>query len=139
MHIDKSHSDLFGNLAVAPIQVMPAMLLDVDIQQHSKAWRQIATISNLSTGKGKDGKKNKNSFKKLEDYHKVLSVALSSFTECYENGGFYWKDADGNEILLKPYIHMIIGDIAGVMRWLVITTPAMQIVLSRTVSVTMRS
>ena len=61
MHIDKSHSDLFGNLAVAPIQVMPAML-DVDIQQHSKAWRQISTIPNLSAGKGKDGKKNKNSF-----------------------------------------------------------------------------
>jgi hypothetical protein len=94
MHIDKSHSDLFGIHAVAPTQVMPAML-DVDIQQHSKAWRQIATIPNLTAGKGKDGKKNKNSFKKLEGYHKVLSVALSSFTECYENGGFYWKDADG--------------------------------------------
>jgi hypothetical protein len=32
---------------------MPAML-DVDIQQHFKAWRQIATIPNLSAGKGKD-------------------------------------------------------------------------------------
>ena len=113
MHIDKSHSDLFGNLAVAPIQVMPAML-DVDIQQHSKAWRQISTIPNLSAGKGKDGKKNKNSFAKLQDYHKVLGVALSSFTKCYEDGGFYWKDPEGNDILLKPYIHMIIGDIAGV-------------------------
>jgi hypothetical protein len=35
---------------------MPAML-DVDIQQHSKAWRQISTIPNLSAGKGKDGRK----------------------------------------------------------------------------------
>jgi hypothetical protein len=113
MHIDKSHSDLFGNLAVAPIQVMPAML-EVDIQHHSKAWRQIATIPNLSAGSGKDRKKNKNSFAKLQDYHKVLSVALSSFTKCYEDGGFYWKDADGNDILLKPYIHMTIGDIAEV-------------------------
>jgi hypothetical protein len=99
--------------------------LDVDIQQHSKAWRQIATIPNLSAGKGKDGKKNKNSFAKLQDYHKVLSVALSSFTECYEKGGFYWKDAEGNEILLKPYINMIIGDIVASMKWWDTTTPVM--------------
>ncbi|MGA0862251.1 MAG: hypothetical protein ACO3P6_05110, partial [Pelagibacteraceae bacterium] len=51
LHIDKSHSDLFGNLAVSPIQCMPAML-DVNIQQYSNAWRQIATIPNLSAGKG---------------------------------------------------------------------------------------
>jgi hypothetical protein len=90
------------------------MLTSSNIQK-SKAWRQIATIPNLSAGKGKDGQKNKNSFAKLQDYHKVfLSVALSSFAECYEKGGFYWKDAEGNEILLKPYNHMIIGDIAGV-------------------------
>jgi hypothetical protein len=140
MHIDKSHSDLFGNLAVAPsIQVMPAML-DVDIQQHSKAWRQIATIPNLSAGKGKDGKKNKNSFAKLQDYHKVLAVALSSFTKCYEDGGFYWKDADDNEILLKPHVHMIIGDIAGVNEMVGhYNTAAMLTVLSRTASVTMRN
>jgi hypothetical protein len=49
IHIDKSHSDLFGNLAVAPIQVMPAML-DVNVQQQSAAWRSIATIPNLSAG-----------------------------------------------------------------------------------------
>lgn len=92
---------------------MPAML-DVDIQQTIQAWRQIATVPNLSAGKGKDGRKSGDSLKKLQDYHKVLSVALSSFLSCYENGGFFWEDEDGQEILLKPYIHMIIGDIAGV-------------------------
>lgn len=34
MHIDCSHSDLFGNLKVAPVQVMPA-ILDVNVQQTS--------------------------------------------------------------------------------------------------------
>jgi hypothetical protein len=92
---------------------MPAMF-DVDIQQTIQAWRQIATVPNLSAGKGKDGRKSGDSLKKLQDYHKVLSVALSSFLSCYENGGFFWEDEDGQEILLKPYIHMIIGDIAGV-------------------------
>ena len=113
VHIDKSHSDLFGNLAVAPVQVMPAMI-DVDGQQSTAAWRQVATIPNLSAGKGKDGRKSKDSLEKLKDYHKVMSAALSSFVECYENGGFMWEDKQGNKILLKPYIHMFVGDIAGV-------------------------
>lgn len=113
IHIDKSHSDLFGNLAVAPVQVMPAMF-DVDMQQQVKAWRQISTIPNLSSGKGKDGKKSSDALNKLRDYHKVLGVALSSFKETYENGGFYWKDPVGRNVLLKPYIHCVVGDMAGV-------------------------
>lgn len=74
-HIDKSHSDLFGNLAVAPVQCMPAML-DSTIQQYSSAWRQIATIPNLSAGKGKDGRKNRDSYKKLVDFHKVCMFVI---------------------------------------------------------------
>lgn len=111
MHIDMSHADLFGNLKVAPIQVMPA-ILDVNVQQTVAAWRQIATIPNLSAGKGKDDKTK--SIDKLKDFHKVTAAALSSLVECYESGGFIWRDGNGEEILLKPYIHMFIGDIAGV-------------------------
>jgi hypothetical protein len=35
---------------------MPAVL-DVNVQQTTAAWKQVATISNLSAGKGKDRKK----------------------------------------------------------------------------------
>eukprot|EP00956_Cyclotella_meneghiniana_P030571 scaffold77270_cov50-Cyclotella_meneghiniana.AAC.1 len=69
MHIDKSHCDLFGNLSVAPVQCMPAMI-DIDAQQQVSAWRQIATIPNLSSGKGKDGKKAKSGLMNLKDFHK---------------------------------------------------------------------
>ena len=113
IHIDKSHSDLFGNLSVAPVQCMPAMI-DIDAQQKVNAWRQIATIPNLSSGKGSDGQTSKSGLRNLEDYHKVMNVALSSFVECYENGGFYWTDEKGRTVLLKPYVHYFIGDIAGV-------------------------
>ena len=114
IHIDKSHSDLFGNLAVAPIQVMPAML-DINAQRKSSSWRSIATIPNLSAGKGTHGsKKNKDPLLKLQDYHKVMSVALSSFVKCYEDGGFMWQDEQGRDVLLKPYVHCFVGDIAGV-------------------------
>ncbi|MGA0823871.1 MAG: hypothetical protein ACO3PG_05370, partial [Pelagibacteraceae bacterium] len=135
LHIDKSHSDLFGNLAVAPVQCMPAMF-DTTIQQYSSAWRQIATVPNLSAGKGKDGRKSKDSLWKLEDFHKVnrlqdsctttihsspnillhqqvMHVALSSFKQYYEAGGFLWMDENGNEVVLKPYLHMCIADISG--------------------------
>ena len=106
IHIDKSHSDLFGNLSVAPVQCMPAMI-DIDAQQKVNAWRQIATIPNLSSGKGSDGQTSKSGLRNLEDYHKVMNVALSSFVECYENGGFYWTDEKGRTVLLKPYVHYI--------------------------------
>lgn len=86
----------------------------MDVQQLAAAWRQISTIPNLSAGKGKDGRKSKDSLHKLEDYHKVMNVALSSFMKYYEQGGFMWKDDAGRDVLLKPYLHMIIGDIAGV-------------------------
>ena len=60
-------------------------MLDVDIQQQVKEWRQIAnTIPNLSSGKSKDGKKTSDAINKLKDYHKVLDVALSSFKETYK-------------------------------------------------------
>ncbi len=43
-----------------------------------------------------------------------MSVALSSFNKYYEQGGFTWRDEHGKEVLLKPYVHMFVGDIAGV-------------------------
>ena len=113
IHIDKTHVDVFGNCAVAPIQMMLAMT-DVDAQQVVNAWRQIATIPNLNVGKGKDGKKKFHSLNKLKDYHTVLKAAFSSFLEKYEQGGIMWKDTEGRDILLKPYIHMFIGDTAGI-------------------------
>jgi hypothetical protein len=77
IHIDKTHVDVFGNCAVAPIQMMPAMT-DIDAQQVVNTWHQIATIPNLNVGEGKNGKKN---------FHSVLKAALSSFIEKYEQGG----------------------------------------------------
>jgi hypothetical protein len=35
-----------------------------------------------------------------------MTVALSSFVKCYKSGGFWWRDEDGEEVPLKPYVHM---------------------------------
>ncbi|MGA0401410.1 MAG: hypothetical protein ACO3PX_15705, partial [bacterium] len=113
IHIDQSHTNVFGHLKVAPVQMMPAMI-DVDGQQEISSWRQTATIPNLSVGLGKDKKRGYTALNKLRDYHKVLEAALSSFKQCYEDGGFLWVDDQGNDIVLKPYVLFFIGDIAGV-------------------------
>ena len=76
VHIDKSHTDLFGNLSAAPVQMMPA-IIDVDGQQEVASWRQVATIPNLSSGKGKDDKTL--AIDKLRDYHKVVDASFTSF------------------------------------------------------------
>jgi hypothetical protein len=52
LHIDKAHYDLHGHLAVTPIGVTLGMW-DLDTQQKTHAWRQMATVPNLSAKKGK--------------------------------------------------------------------------------------
>lgn len=113
LHIDKSHADLFGNLSVIPIQYSLGMV-DIDGQYNVKAWRVLAYIPNLSTGKGSDGeKKAKTSEANRRDFHECLKVALSSLVHYYEEGGVWWIDPQGRDVLLKPVILMTIGDSVG--------------------------
>ncbi len=113
-NIDKSHSDLHGNLAVTPVTVSLAMF-DCCTQQRMRAWRVMATIPNLSAKKGKNKKRRvTDGIDSANDYHKVLKAAFSSFKRYYDMGGILWEDPnDGRVITLKPYIHYIIGDTAG--------------------------
>ena len=111
--IDKSHYDLHGNLCVTPIGFSLAML-DCHTQQRTEAWKMGATVPNLSVKKGRNKKRKKGSSKQgLQDMHNILKIALSSLKEAYDNGGIIWKGRDGKTKILKPYIHMIIGDTAG--------------------------
>jgi hypothetical protein len=72
-------------------------------------------VPNLSAGKGSyENKKTGQSLRNLKELHKVLDVCLSSLMQCYKEGGFYWTDDQGREVLIKPYVHMICGDLAGV-------------------------
>ena len=113
VHIDKSHYDLHGSLAVTPIGITLAMW-DVDTQQKVRAWRQMATVPNLSAKKGKNKKKKKGAGGfTIQDQHDVYKAAFSSFKRYYDCGGLVWKDFNGNLITLKPYIQFIIGDTLG--------------------------
>ena len=113
LHIDKAHYDLHGHLAVTPIGVTLGMW-DIDTQQKTRAWRQMATVPNLSAKKGKNKKKKKRSGEfSIQDHHDVLKAAFSSFKHYYDDGGLLWKDPNGKLITLKPYIQFIIGDTMG--------------------------
>ena len=114
IHIDKMHADLFRNCtARSPIQMMLAMA-NVNAQQVVTSWWQIATIPILSIRKGEDARTTNDSLNKLKDYHKVLKVALSLFMEKYSEGGIMWRDNEGRAVLLKPYIHMSVGDTTSI-------------------------
>ena len=113
LHIDKSHYDLHGNLCVTPVGVSLAML-NSDTQQKVGAWRMLATVPNLSAKKGKNKKKTADDGRlSMEDMHNVLGLAFSSLRETYEAGGMLWRAPDGKLKILKPYIHMVIGDKVG--------------------------
>ena len=77
-----------------------------DGQYNIKAWRVLAYIPNLSAGKGIDGKKSNGAALNRRDFHKCLSVALSSVKQHYDAGGIWWKDPNGKDVLLKPIIHI---------------------------------
>ena len=111
-HIDKTHADLFGTLSGIPVQCSLAML-DSEGQYNVRCWRVLAYIPNLSAGKGKDDKATNQSELNRQDFHKCLEVALSSLIQYYKEGGIWWIDEHGMDVLLKPIIHMIIGDTVG--------------------------
>jgi hypothetical protein len=67
-------------------------------------------IPNLSASKGKDDKATNQSELNHQDFHKCLEVALSLLIKYYQEGEIWWKDGSGVDVLLKPIIHMIIGD-----------------------------
>ena len=56
LHMDESHYDCHSHLCFTPIGVTLG-LFDVDTQQKLNAWRQCATIPNLSAKKGSNRKR----------------------------------------------------------------------------------
>ena len=112
LHIDKTTVCNFGLLSGTPIQASFSML-NADGQYDVRCWRVLAYIPNLSAGKSKDDKDSKQSEHNRNDYQKVLRKALSSLRDYCQEGGIWWIDGNGEHVLLKPIIFMILGDSVG--------------------------
>jgi hypothetical protein len=81
-HLDQTSGNLFNHLAVIPWQISPAMI-SIEGQMKNRSWQAAAFIPNLAAGKGSDGKKTSDSIDKLQDLHKCIEVATSSFRKYY--------------------------------------------------------
>jgi hypothetical protein len=88
-------------------------MLNTEGRHNIRCWWVLAYIPNLSAGKGKDDRASNQSELNRQDFHKCLKVALSLLIQYYQEGGIWWKDASGVDVLLEPIIHMIIGDTVG--------------------------
>lgn len=85
----------------------------VNTQYNVQCWRVLACIPNLLAGKSKDDKQSNQSELNRHNFQEVLKIARSSLTEYYQEGGVWWIDENGDHILLKPIIFMILGDSVG--------------------------
>ena len=109
LHMDATHCGRSGANQLTPTQFSFGMF-SMEGQLNSKTWRSCAFIPNLGIGKGKNGKKKDDPINKQKDLHACMNVALSSFRECCERGGFMWQHPNGNDTLVKPYLFLHFGD-----------------------------
>ena len=73
-------------------------------------WRILALVPNLKIGKGRD--KAKSAVDKTNEHHEVLREAFRELQEIMNKGGFKTV-INGKEVVLKFWIHFIIGDTSG--------------------------
>ena len=129
MFIDKSHTDLFGSLAVTPIMWVPAFL-NYRCRMKQGVWRVLAYLPPLNVGKGSHagkldidvhsegaqrrtvGYRPQEAKKKLMDLHTCLEVGLRSFKKAAKRG-FLHRDENGVLFHYYPFISAIIGDTSG--------------------------
>lgn len=129
LFIDKSHTDLFGSLAVTPILWVPAFL-NYRCRMKQGVWRVLAYLPPLHVGKGSHagkldidvhsegahrrtvGYRPQEAKKKLMDLHTCLGVGLRSFKKAAKRG-FLHRDEHGTLFHYYPFIAAIVGDTSG--------------------------
>ena len=109
---DKSHTDLHGALSVTPV-TFTASFFNKSTRNNPDCWRPMAYIPNLAYGKGVSA----TATNKAQDEHNCLAYALKSLIDLSEAGGIR-TTVMGKEVIVKPFIHYIIGDTEGHNKWL---------------------
>ncbi len=73
-------------------------------------WRYLEFVPNLNYHKGKFWKRSAQD--KLQDKHNCLKVILKGISEVHLMGGI-WTTVLGRDVVMKPWIHFLIGDAQG--------------------------
>lgn len=113
---DKTNVDRHGALGTTPL-LMTLTVFNKDCRQVFPFWRVIGMVPNQQAGLGtnhieSDTKKAKPASEKNQDYHTLLRPTLEQFDEIRKDGGV-WVKIDGEDVLLKVWIHLVIGDAVG--------------------------
>ena len=109
---DKSHTDLHGALSLTPV-TFTATFFNKSTRNNPDCWRPMAYIPNLAYGKGGKAK----AVDKVQDEHNCLAYSMKSLIELSEAGGIR-TTVMGREVIVKPFIHLFIGDTEGHNKWL---------------------
>ena len=106
---DKTHTDLFGSLAAAPLIAVPTFLNE-ECRNNEKFHSVLGYIPNLCHGKGKSD--TQSSKDKLQDEHKCLRLVTDQLKQIEKDGGI-WTEVMGRRVCVKVWIHIIAGDTSG--------------------------
>jgi hypothetical protein len=111
---DKSHTNLYGTLALTPI-IFTLTFFNQPSRNNTRFWRPLGYIPNLSYGKG--GADRRKTSDKLPDEHTCLSCIFETLRKITREGGFNFVIL-GQNVHVKVWIHYFIGDTEGNNKWL---------------------
>ena len=107
---DKATMDRYNILSTAPILASFGFLKN-SVRTRRFVWRIVTLVPNLSIGKGRS--KNKGADTKAEEHHKVLKAVFKEFEDIVNKDGGIKTRVNGKNVVLKIWIHFIIGDTEG--------------------------
>lgn len=111
---DKSHCDRHGALALSPI-LFTCTFFNKAARAKDEFWDVLGYIPNLdyATSKTSDGKNTgAGAIAKCQDEHNCLFKALEGLKDLHDRGGMTLH-VMGRDVLVKVWIHFIVGDIMG--------------------------
>ena len=116
LFVDKSHFDLHGSLATAPM-IFTLNIFNERARNDVRFWRPISYIPNLdfdkiSTSEEDNLTDHEKSRASLQDEHNCIAASLKSLVRIVRQGGIATM-VKGKSVILKVWIHYVIGDTSG--------------------------
>ena len=106
LFIDKTHTDLHGNLCLEPISFTLGIFKRM-IRNQPWAWRNMGYVINQAL------KKYKNALDRASDYHAVLDIIFEPLRKLQARGGIAWRlqhKGQVHNVVFKIPVLLIIGD-----------------------------
>ena len=108
---DKTFADKRGNLCQEPV-LFTLGIFNKATRQRPRAWRPLGFIPNLSL----HNKHLKESYKKVDDYHRCLELILESLVNAQSHEGIKWDfcfKGRSRPVVLVPEVCFLMGDNEG--------------------------